>query len=229
MFEVKMQGDAAEMFLYDDIGGDGFFGGISAQMFAEEMKVAKGAASLSVHINSAGGDVFDGVAIHSLLKNSGAKVTVYVDGLAASIASVIAMAGDEIVMRQGSMMMIHNPWSVTAGGAEDFRKAADVLDTIRDNIAGIYKGRTKSDVRNIRKLMDAETWLTADEAVAAGFATSVAKDAKAIAAKLDKRLFRNAPAEWLAAQEEGEPVETRVDPWKLRLAQRWQDFTEAAG
>lgn len=225
-FHVKMLADSqAEILIYEEVG-DGFFGGVSAKLFAEELKAIGKVDTINLHINSPGGDVYQGLAIYNTLKQHGAKVVVDVDGIAASIASVIAMAGEKIRMRQGTMMMVHDPWSIMAGGAEDFRKTADVLDKIKENIVDVYKARTGMDLRNIRRMMTEETWMSAEEAVSHGFATEVVKDAKAIAAKLDKTIFRNAPQEWLEQQEQAESIEKRVDPWRLRLRQRWQEFQE---
>jgi ATP-dependent Clp protease protease subunit len=161
-------------------------------------------SDITVRINSGGGDVFAGVAIHSMLKRHQANVTVYIDGLAASIASIIAMAGDKVIMPKGSMMMIHNPWSFTGGDANDFRKMADTLDAIRDSMIPIYADKTGMTSEEIIALLDAETWLSAEEAVEMGFATEVEDSLKVAASvqgktaiingvEVDLNKFLNAP------------------------------------
>lgn len=130
-------------------------------------------SSVQVRINSGGGDAFEGIAIYNLLRSLGKPVKVMIDGLAASAASIIAMAGDEIVIGRGAMMMIHDPWTIDWGNADDFRKLADWLDKLAVSGAGIYAQRSGQSVEDCRELMRAETWLTDAEAVAQGFATSI--------------------------------------------------------
>ena len=108
-----------------------------------------------------------------MLKSSKAQVNVYVEGLAASIASVIAMAGDTITMRSGSMLMVHMPWTVAQGNAEDMRQIADTLEKTGDSIVDIYSERTQIPVDEIKQVMKNETWLSADEAVSQGWATTL--------------------------------------------------------
>jgi ATP-dependent Clp protease, protease subunit len=136
---------------------------------------------LNVFINSPGGNVFEGIAINNILKRHPAAKAVYIDGIAASIASVIAMAGDEVIMPKNTMMMIHNPMSIAYGYAEDMRKAADMLDKVKEPIKASYLSRVNIDDKKLSKLMDQETWLTSEEAIAMGFAdkTEGEKDAAA--------------------------------------------------
>ncbi|MEV0197364.1 head maturation protease, ClpP-related [Nonomuraea sp. NPDC050691] len=129
----------------------------------------------SAAADSPGGEVFDGIAIANLLRSHPAKVTTWVDGLAASIASVIALAGDWVIMQPHSQMMIHNPWATCIGDAADMRDAAERLDRQSDNLAAVYAERTGGDMKHRRELMQAETWFTAAEAVAAGLADEVAE------------------------------------------------------
>ena len=141
---------------------------------------------IDVHINSPGGNVFAGQAIHNILRQNPANVTVYVDGIAASIASVIAMAGNKIVMPPGSMMMIHNPLQLMIGNyfASELRETAEYLDKVRDSLVATYQSRCKDKTRDeIIEIMDQTTWLTAAEAVEAGFADEVL-GSKAIAAQI---------------------------------------------
>lgn len=201
----KMQAKTAEIMIYGDISTYDWWGDeVTPQKFNDELKALGDVDEISVRINSNGGSVFAGVAIHSMLKRHSAKITVYVDGLAASIASVIAMAGDEIVMPNGSMLMIHNPWTIAMGNAKDFRKMADDLDAICSSMMDIYVARTGIDRDELTALLDAETWMSATQAVEKGFATRVEdtqpiaasiRDGKAIinGVEMDWSKFKNAP------------------------------------
>lgn len=143
----------------------------------DEIDALKADDEIVVHINSPGGSATAGVAIYNALKNHPGQVTVIVDGIAASSASIVAMAGDKIVMRKGALMMIHNPWSITMGDANDHRKSADVLDKHRDSLAEIYVAASGKSVDDVNDIMAEETWYTAQEAVDAGFATETDGDA----------------------------------------------------
>jgi ATP-dependent protease ClpP protease subunit len=158
--------DEATVYLYDEIS---WFWGITADDFAREV-AALDVGRINLRINSPGGDVFDGVAIYNLLRSHRAEVHVIVDGLAASIASVIAMAGDTITMGAGTQMMVHDPHGVAIGGAEDMRSFADLLDKTAGEIAGFYTRKAGGTVAEWQAVMDAETWYTGPEAVAAGLA-----------------------------------------------------------
>lgn len=127
--------------------------------------------SINVHINSYGGEVAEGLAIYNTLKNSNFKVTTYCDGFACSAASVIFMAGDERIMNEASLLMIHNAWSWACGNANDFRKCAEDLEKITQASINAYMSKVKISEEEVKKLMDEETWITADEAVNYGFAT----------------------------------------------------------
>lgn len=157
---------------------------ISATSFKSDLDALGDIDELDVYINSDGGDVFAGQAIHSMIKRHKAKVTVYIDGIAASIASVIAMAGDKVIMPRNAMMMVHNPWSYATGNAERFRKMADALDNIRESMIAAYEDRTGLPRDEIISLLDAETWLSADQAVEKGFADEI-EQSKEVAASID--------------------------------------------
>jgi len=186
-----MRGEAgnAEIFLYEVI--DPWYG-ISADQFQKDLKVLGEVAAIDLRINSPGGNIFEGTAIYSILKRHPAKVTAYVDGVAASMASVVAMAADEIVMSAGSYMMIHNPLGGVYGEAEDLRDYADLLDKAKSQIVNAYAAKTKLPAETIDKLMDEETWYTADEAVKAGFADRTSAQL-AIAASIDPTRFNHLP------------------------------------
>lgn len=156
----------AKVCIYDAIGG---WFGMRAADFVREVQ-ALDVDEIELHLNSPGGQVWDGIAIMNTLRNHRASVHVFVDGIAASIASIIAMAGDEIVMARGAQMMIHDASGVCLGQAKDMTKTAEVLDKISGNIAAIYASRAGGDADQWRALMLAETWYNADEAVEAGLA-----------------------------------------------------------
>jgi ATP-dependent Clp endopeptidase proteolytic subunit ClpP len=160
--------------IYEPIGG---WFGTGAAEFAEEV-AALDVDTIDLRLNSPGGSVFDGVAIYNTLVAHRARVDVTVDGVAASIASVIAMAGDSVTMGRGSRMMIHNPSAGVIGQAKDFREFADLLDEIGRDIAGFYAHRAGGEVDQWLASMDAETWYSAREAADAGLADSVLGDDK---------------------------------------------------
>jgi ATP-dependent Clp endopeptidase proteolytic subunit ClpP len=162
---------SAELYIYDEIG----FWGTSASDLVAALSEMQGVTTLDVHVNSPGGDVFDGLAIMNCLRAHSAQVTTYVDGIAASIASVIAMAGDRIVMGPHSQMMIHDASGLCIGNASDMTEMAQMLAFQSDNIAAVYAERAGGTVEDWRAHMTAESWYTAEEAVAAGLADEVAQ------------------------------------------------------
>lgn len=158
--------------------------------------IAGGDDDLVVRINSPGGYVMEGLAIFNALvgaKAAGRKVTIHIDGLAASMASVIAMAGDEIIMANNALMMIHNPWDVAIGDARELRAAADKLDVIRDQLVRIYSGQTGLTADELVPMLDAETWLTSEQALEQKFITSVIEASSAAACDVTAFGFRKAP------------------------------------
>lgn len=165
-FAITNKSDAAEVLIYNDIAPS------SSGGFVRALKEID-AADITVRINSSGGNVFDAIAMANALRDHPARVTTVVDGLAASAASFIATAGDEVVMNRNSEMMIHNPKAALAGGSAEMRSLADRLDAVRDNIASMYVARAGGTVEQWRDVMAAETWYSADEAVAAGLADRV--------------------------------------------------------
>lgn len=205
----KIQAKSAEIMIYGDISTYESYwddSAITPQKFNDELKaLGDDVDDITVRINSNGGSVFAGVAIHSMLKRHKAKITVYIDGIAASIASIIAMAGDEIIMPNGSMLMIHLPWTFGMGNAKDFRKLADDLEEIGASMSDIYIARTGIDKEELAQLLEDETWMSATTAVEKGFATRLEEDSQPIAASLrdgkaiingiemDLSKFKNAP------------------------------------
>jgi ATP-dependent Clp endopeptidase proteolytic subunit ClpP len=168
-FEIKNKAEKAEIWVYEQIGVDWWTGdGMTAKAFQKEL-AGINASQIDLHINSPGGEVFDGITIYNLLKQHKATVTTYIDGLAASIASVVALAGDTIIMAENALMMIHNPWGMAMGDSADMRKMADELDIVSGSIAKAYISKTGKNESDIVDMMDAETWMTADEALEMGF------------------------------------------------------------
>lgn len=193
-YKITNKADVTEISIYDEIG----YVGVTAGDFIRDLGSVT-SNKISLRLNSPGGDVFDGIAIMNALKNHSAEVTVHVDGLAASIASVIAMAGDKIVMAPNSTMMIHDALSLQIGNAADMRKTADLLDKASDNIASVYATRSGVEAGTWRNMMRDETWFSADEAVAAGLADEVAGSASKSKNSWDLSIYNyagreNAPA-----------------------------------
>ncbi|PUZ23532.1 hypothetical protein BUY00_01550 [Staphylococcus chromogenes] len=154
----------------------------SAPSFKDALKELKDVKQITVNINSGGGDVFSGVAIHNMLKSHKAHVTVKIDGLAASIASVIAMAGDKVIIPRNAMLMIHNAWTFAVGNASDLRKQAEDLEKINSVVINSYLDKNPDiDEDELRSLMDEETWLTAQEAKDFGLVDEIAEPNKAAA------------------------------------------------
>lgn len=181
-----------EMMIYEDIGADWFGEGVTAKTVKQQIDDAGVYSSITVRINSPGGDAFEGIAIYNILKSQPRPVNVIVDGMAASAASIIAMAGDTIVMGGNAMMMIHNGRALCMGEASDMRKMADILDKVSSSIRQTYIDKTGKTDDDIKSMMDAETWLSAAECVEGGFATSIApkNDKRAEAALNMARNFK---------------------------------------
>jgi ATP-dependent Clp protease protease subunit len=169
-FRVVAKGDEAEIYIYDVIGEDFWTGGgVTAAKFLKAVDEAK-ASTIHLRINSPGGDVFEARAIVSAMQRSSARFVAHVDSLAASAASVIAVAADEVVMAPGSMLMIHNAWTLQMGDKNAMLETASLLEKIDGTIADQYAAKTGASREDMAALMDAETWMEADDAIARGFA-----------------------------------------------------------
>tara|TARA_R100001530_G_scaffold133847_2_gene107823 strand:+ start:902 stop:2020 length:1119 start_codon:yes stop_codon:yes gene_type:complete len=192
-YEFKnMHDETPELFIYDEIG-ESFWGeGVTAKNLVGYLNDLKSASKINVRINSPGGSVFDGNAIHNALVNHPADIHVHVDGMALSAASVIAMAGDTITMAENSMMMIHDPWAFVQGSADDMDAMSDVLGKIKRGIVESYHDKTGLGKRKVAAMMTDETWMTANEAVELGFADETAGELKVAACAMPDR-FKNAP------------------------------------
>lgn len=197
--------ESADIYIYDEIG----YFGVTAKDFVKALSTVK-QSQINLHLNTPGGDVFAGIAIYNALRNHSAKVTTYVDGLAASAGSFIAMAGDKIVMEPHSRMMIHEAFGLAIGNAEDMAKMAERLDASSQNIATIYAERSGKDADFWRAKMKAETWYTDQEAVDAGLADEVAGRTapKNDLATFDLSIFRHGET----AIEEEEPESSDPPP-----------------
>jgi len=206
-WEIKNKGNKeGELLIYSEISSDSWWGDeTTPKKFKEDLDNLGEIDTLNIYINSPGGDVFAGVAIYNMLKRHKANKVVYIDGLAASIASVIAMAGDTIIMPRNAMIMIHKAWTFVGGNADDMRKMAENLDNIDVAISGSYE-RTGLNNEEILALMKSETWLTADEAIEKGFADELEVE-KEIAACIGSDFFnryKNVPEILIKNEENAE-------------------------
>ncbi|MEL6576370.1 MAG: head maturation protease, ClpP-related [Pseudomonadota bacterium] len=193
-YTIRARGSGAEVMIYDEIGAYG----VSAKGFLAEIGALPDDAAIDLRLNSPGGSVFDAVAIHNALSRHAGPITVWIDGIAASAASYIAMAGDEIVMPENAFLMIHDPSGMVIGTAADMRDMAGTLDKIAAGMLRGYAARSGKPEDEIAALMAAETWLTAAEALEAGLATRMTEPVR-IAASFDIGRFRNAPPELVEA------------------------------
>lgn len=211
-FNIVNKSDRSEIWIYEQIGEDFWSGGgITAKSFQKELAAIK-SPQIDLHINSPGGEVFEGLAIFNLIKQHPANVTTYIDGLAASIASVIAMAGDEIYMAENALFMIHNPWGMAMGDSTEMRKTADLLDKICESLIIAYTDKSKKKKEEVKCLMDEETWMTAEEAMDFGFIDDVTESMDlAACAKfipiMSKAKFKHIPE----ALKEHKPIPTATD------------------
>lgn len=205
-YTMQANNNAAEIVIYDEIGQPGWFNedAVSAKQFVDDLNaLGDDIDSISLRINSPGGDVFDGVAIHNALKNHKAKVTARVDGIAASIASYIAMAADKIIMPANSFLLLHNASGFSMGTADDMRAIADDLDRIDKSIIATYAARSGQPAGKVKALLKEDRLMDATEAKQLGYADEVVKEVK-MAAKFSLRLLPKAAAERFRAQT-GEP------------------------
>ncbi len=191
-FNIDTAGDIPEIMIYDQIGLDWWGDGVSARDFRDEFNKLD-ADEINLHINSPGGMIYEGLAIYTTIVSHKATVNGFVDGMAASIASVILMATDKIIMPESSDLMIHDPWSIVIGGADDMRAEAKELDRLKDQIVKIYSDRSNIDSGELNKLMKKETWISGQEALDMGFADEVIENKKAAACAFDLDIFESVP------------------------------------
>lgn len=181
-----------ELYMYGDISNYSWWeDDISPKSFKNDLDDLGDIETLNIYINSGGGDVFAGQAIYNILKRHKATKNIHIDGIAASIASVIAMAGDNIIMPSNALMMIHDPWTWGVGGIEDFERLLNSLNKIKDSIANVYVEKTGLTKEEINNYMTDETWFTADEALELGFINQVDKNVEIAASMKKEGLFVN--------------------------------------
>lgn len=210
--EYAADEEDATVWIYDAIvDGDGYFGGVPAESFVKELN-ALDAETIHLRINSPGGSVFPAMAIYTALRNHPARVVAHIDGLAASAASFVALAADEVRMTKGAFYMIHNGHVFAIGDKRRLRETADLLEKVDGQILDIYAGRTDKDADEVTAWMDAETWFTAEEAKEAGFVDEI-DHAEPMKASFDLSVFNRVP-EPLAGQEprrEARKIESERD------------------
>ena len=200
----------AEILIYDEIGKDFWGEGVLAEDLVKELAGIK-AATLNVRINSIGGQVFEGLAIFNALQRHPATVLTHIDGIAASIASVVALAGDEVRVAENAFFMVHNPWGFVIGNAIDMRDMAETLDKLAGSIAGTYMSKTEASEEQVQEWMDAETWFNAEEAKEAGFVDEITEAAE-IKAGIDLSMFANVPTQLSAQITGGGEPEPVIEP-----------------
>jgi|HubBroStandDraft_2_1064218.scaffolds.fasta_scaffold14104_3 ATP-dependent Clp endopeptidase proteolytic subunit ClpP len=200
VFAAAKTNNELELLVYDSIGESFWGGGVTAEAVKQKLNEAGDVSKITLRINSPGGDVFEAAAIYSLLTQHKASVECYVDGLAASAAFTIAMAADDIHISESAMMMLHNAWGMCMGYASDMQAEAELLDKVSSTMQGIYSNKSGMKADDVQDLMDAETWMTAAEAVEYGFADDMItrdpedeEDAKALAASYDLSKFKRGP------------------------------------
>ena len=190
MFDYDIGGGT--IWIYDEITADGY-GGVSSGDVVNALRKI-GDNPVSVKINSPGGSVFEGIAIYNALRDHSAPVTTSNDALAASIASIIFLAGEERVSAPNSFYMMHEPYSPALGTADELRSQADLLDTAGDTLTNIYVERTNHNVETVKSMMAMETWFTADEQIESGIASGTTRQVSIEAAPVAKTRFRNTPS-----------------------------------
>ena len=193
-YTIRARASGTEVLIYDEIGAYG----VTAKGFLAELGALPNDAALDLRLNSPGGSVFDAVAIFNALKRHAGEITVWIDGIAASAASYVAMAGDSVVMPQNAFLMIHDPSGLVMGTAEDMRSTAEALDKVKGSLIMGYAAKSGKPDAEIAALMAAETWLDAQDALALGLIDRIAEPVK-LAATFDIARFRNAPAELTTA------------------------------
>ena len=184
-YSIKNETEEVDIYIYDEIGSYD----VNAKSFIDELKEHKG-KTLNIHINSLGGEVFDGLAIANAIKSHNAPTNTFIEGICASISTIVALASDKVYMSENSLFMIHNAWGGSMGEARDLRKQADILEKISNEIANVYIKKTKLPKSEIDSMMEEETWLTAEESIQAGFVDELTEALKMVA-KYDVSKFKN--------------------------------------
>lgn len=186
-----------EIFIYDEIGPE-FWGLVSAKSVIDQLAKFGKTADVTVRVNSPGGSVTEGQAIYNALLRHKGHVTIEIDALAASMGSYIAMAGKTIRIAENAMMMVHNPWSIAIGNAKEMRETADVLEKFQSQLVETYASRTSMEGAEVAALLDAETWLSAAEAIEKGFADELGQTLNVSDAVVKPGMFANTPDRFVA-------------------------------
>lgn len=216
-FQAK--GSRGEIWLYDQVGASFFGDGVTAKSFQKDLASLGKVSAINLHINSPGGDVFDGFAIYNMLAQHPARIEVDIDGVAASIASIIAMAGDEIRIAKNAQFMIHNPRGFAAGDESEMQRVAALLKNIKGNLVTTYQDRTGNKPDQLAAWMDEETWFGADAAVQHGFATSVTRETAVTACFGLMNDFRNVP-DAMKRQMQGSAQQTELDVRRFAIEEQ---------
>ena len=173
-FKIEAKGSEATILLYGAVGEDMWEDSVSAKKISDELKdLPSSIKTIHLRVNSPGGSVFDGITIYERLRQHKAKIITYVDGMAASIASIIALAGEEVVIGEGAFFMVHAPMSGVFGNAREMEDMIEVLDKIENQMTGIYARKTNLSTAEITRMLLKDTWLNAEEAVEMGFADRI--------------------------------------------------------
>lgn len=229
-FSMEKVGSEANINIYGDITSWAWeeLGEYSAVILSRQLaELGDDVSKINVYINSYGGEVAEGLAIYNALKRHKAKVVTYCDGFAASIASVIFMAGDERIMNDSSLLMIHNAWSYGMGNAEELRKQADDLDKITQASVIAYKAHSTLSEAEIKELMDNETWILPDEALEYGFATTIEKtEKKAASQNAKKSLLEIIKQYQKGKQEEEKPADEEEETEETEEEETDEEETE---
>ena len=194
--QATAQGEAT-LWLYDTIVSDDYWGGVSALTLGKQLAEYRDKAIIHLRINSPGGDVFAGRAMETLLAEHPAKIVTHIDGIAASAASYVALAGEERIISPGGMFMIHKAWTLAWGNADDIRKTAALLDQIDETLVATYAAKTGQTPDQLRDWIAAETWFTAEQSLEYGFATAIA--GQEATAEQNSRATNRAPSWDLSA------------------------------
>lgn len=216
-FFAKANGKRGEIYIYDAIGAAWDGSGITAKSFQESLRDMGSVSAMDIYVNSPGGSVFEGLAIfNQIQRHPAAEKIVHIDGIAASIASIIAMAGTEIRIAENGMFMIHDPWGMTVGSADEMRKQADALDKIRDVLLDTYVAKTGGKRETISQWMTDETWMTAKEAVDRKFATCTTKEKKVKAEFPMLQNFAKVPD---SLKRQATSIDAKMARMQMRIAQ----------
>lgn len=224
-YKMKAQGKTAEILIYDVIGESWDGSGVPAKKFVEDLAALGDVSSITVRINSPGGDVFDGTAIYNALVGHPARIETQIDGMALSMASVIAMAGDTVTAPENVMIMVHDPSTFAYGNATDMRKIADTLDKAKTSLLVAYRRKTGKTEEELSAMLEAETWMTGKEAKDAGFVDVVLEPVR-LAARFDLSKFgyQHTPKADSQIDIPPEPAGRKVALERMRIETRELNF-----